>query len=166
MKATYMLMSNLTLIRTDSDQTDFRQLITLLDQDLAIRDGDEHAFYAQFNKVDSIKEVIVAYVNEVPAGCGAIKRFTDDTVEVKRMFVHPNYRNQGVAAKIVAALETWAIELGYHYSVLETGKKQPEAIALYEKSKYQRTANYGQYIGIENSVCMKKTLVQTANLDT
>ena len=99
-------MSDLTLIRTDSDQTDFRQLITLLDQDLAIKDGDEHAFYAQFNKVNSIKEVIVAYVNEIPASCGAIKRFAADTVEVKRMFVHPNYRNQGVAVRITAALET------------------------------------------------------------
>ena len=68
-------MSDLTLIRTDSDHTDFRQLVALLDQDLAVRDGDDHAFYAQFNKVDAIKEVIVAYQNDVPVGCGAIKPF-------------------------------------------------------------------------------------------
>jgi len=54
-------MSDLTLIRTNSDNTDFKGLVTLLDKDLAIRDGDEHAFYAQFNKIDTIKEVVVAY---------------------------------------------------------------------------------------------------------
>ncbi|MFD2285154.1 GNAT family N-acetyltransferase [Pedobacter petrophilus] len=151
-------MTDLKLIRTDSDDVDFKQLIILLDQDLAIRDGDEHAFYSQFNKVDAIKEVIVAYINETPAGCGAIKKFSDDTVEVKRMFVHSDYRKKGTAARIVGELENWAAELGFSQCVLETGKKQPEAIALYQKCGYQITPNYGQYIGVENSICMAKAL--------
>ncbi len=151
-------MSELTLIRTDSDHTDFRQLVALLDQDLAVRDGDDHAFYAQFNKVDAIKEVIVAYQNNVPVGCGAIKPFSATEAEVKRMFVHPDYRKQGIAAKIVTALENWATETGFSATVLETGKKQPEAIALYQKIGYQITPNYGQYVGVDNSVCMIKSL--------
>ncbi|TCD11737.1 N-acetyltransferase [Pedobacter frigidisoli] len=151
-------MSDITLIRTNSDNTDFRQLVTLLDKDLAVRDGDEHAFYAQFNKVDAIKEVVVAYQNEIPVACGAIKPFSDTAAEVKRMFVHPDYRKQGIAAKILTELEQWAAELGFSECVLETGKKQPEAIALYQKVGYQITPNYGQYIGVENSVCMTKPL--------
>ncbi|WP_316827568.1 GNAT family N-acetyltransferase [Pedobacter miscanthi] len=151
-------MSDLTLIRTDSDHADFRQLVALLDQDLAVRDGEDHAFYAQFNKVDAIKEVIVAYQNEVAVGCGAIKPFSAAEAEVKRMFVHPDYRKQGIAAKIVTELETWAAEFGFSSTVLETGKKQPEAIALYQKAGYHITPNYGQYIGVENSVCMIKPL--------
>jgi len=151
-------MSKLTLIRTNSDNPDFRELVILLDKDLAIRDGDEHAFYAQFNKVDAIKEVVVAFENETPVACGAIKPFSGTAAEVKRMFVHPDYRKQGIAAKVLSELENWAAELGFSQAVLETGKKQPEAIALYQKSNYKVTPNYGQYIGVDNSVCMSKSL--------
>lgn len=151
-------MSNLTLVRTDSNNTDFRQLIVLLDKDLAVRDGDDHAFYSQFNKVDAIKEVVVGYYNDTPVACGAIKPFSDSAVEIKRMFVHPDYRKQGIAAKVLSELERWAKLLGFSECVLETGKKQPEAIALYQKVGYRITENYGQYIGVDNSVCMKKTL--------
>jgi len=151
-------MSNLTLIKTDSDNVDFRALVALLDKDLAVRDGEDHAFYAQFNKVDAIKEVIVAYHDENPIGCGAIKPFSATEAEVKRMFVHLDYRKQGIAAKVLNALEGWATELGFSSCVLETGKKQPEAIALYQKVGYLITPNYGQYIGVDNSVCMIKPL--------
>ncbi|MDQ0636671.1 putative acetyltransferase [Pedobacter sp. W3I1] len=152
-------MSNLTLIRTDSDNADFRQLVALLDKDLAVRDGEDHAFYAQFNKVDAIKEVIVVYQDGNPVGCGAIKPFSTTQAEVKRMFVHPDYRKQGIAAKVLNALESWTAELGFAACVLETGKKQPEAIALYQKVGYHITPNYGQYIGVDNSVCMTKPLI-------
>jgi putative acetyltransferase len=151
-------MCNLTLIRTNSDNPKFRALVTLLDKDLAVRDGDEHAFYAQFNKVDAIKEVVVAYRNEIPVACGAIKPFSENAAEVKRMFVHPDYRKQGIAARILTELENWASELGFNECVLETGKKQPEAIALYQKVGYQIIPNYGQYIGVNSSVCMAKSL--------
>ncbi|MGM9476600.1 GNAT family N-acetyltransferase [Pedobacter sp. GSP4] len=151
-------MSTLTLIRTNSDHTDFRKLVKLLDHDLAVRDGEDHAFYAQFNKVDAIKEVVVAYQDEIPVACGAIKPFSEKEAEVKRMFVHPDYRKQGIAAKVLNELENWAAELGFFACVLETGKKQPEAISLYQKVGYRITPNYGQYIGVDNSVCMLKSL--------
>jgi len=151
-------MSDLTLIRTDSDHADFRALVALLDKDLAVRDGEDHTFYAQFNKVDAIKEVVVAYQYENPVGCGAIKPFSATEAEVKRMFIHSDHRKQGIAAKVLNELEHWAAELGFSACVLETGKKQPEAIALYQKVGYHITPNYGQYIGVDNSVCMHKTL--------
>ena len=151
-------MSDLTLVKTNSDHADFRQLVVLLDHDLAIRDGDEHAFYAQFNKVDAIKEVVVAYRSRTPVACGAIKTFTRTAAEIKRMFVHPDYRKQGIAVKILTELEQWASALGFTECVLETGKKQHEAIALYQKVGYHITPNYGQYVGVDNSVCMAKLL--------
>lgn len=154
-------MSDLTPTRTDSNNADFRQLIVLLDKYLAITDGNEHAFYDQFNQVDTIKEVIVAYQNGIPVACGAIKPFDETTAEVKRMFVHPDYRKQGIAAKILTELEIWAQELGFSDCILETGKRQIEAIAFYQKVGYQTIPNYGQYIGVNNSVCMIKTLVKT-----
>lgn len=146
------------LVRTNSDNADFIALVQQLDKDLAIRDGDEHAFYAQYNGIVAIKHTVVAYDNGVEVACGAIKAFDDASMEVKRMYTVPNARGKGVAAQVLAALELWAKELGYTNCVLETGKKQPEAIALYSKCGYTIIPNYGQYIGIENSVCFKKQL--------
>lgn len=148
----------LRLERTDSDNKDFRYLVNFLDEDLAGRDGEDHSFYAQFNKVDLIKNVVVAYNDNIPVGCGAFKLYNGSIAEVKRMYVLPNYRNQGIAGKVLTELENWATELNYASCILETGKKQPEAIALYLKSGYTLIPNYGQYEGIENSVCMQKKL--------
>jgi len=147
--------------RTDSSDKDFRQLVAALDIDLAIRDGAEHSFYAQYNKIDSIRHAIVAYENDRPAGCGAVKEFMPGIMEVKRMYVPPAMRNRGIAAGVLHELERWCSEMGYMKCVLETGKKQPEAIALYLKSGYIATPGYGQYAGVENSVCFEKTLPDT-----
>lgn len=146
------------IIRTDSDHPDFRALVTLLDQDLAIRDGEDHAFYQQFNKIDKIKHVVVAYLETQALGCGAIRAYAPDTIEVKRMFVLPENRGKGIAGAVLTELETWAAELGYLRCILETGQMQPEAIRLYQKAGYAIIANYGQYAGVENSVCMEKML--------
>ncbi len=144
--------------RTDSGNPGFQSLVVLLDNDLAIRDGDDHAFYDQFNKITHIKNAIVCYSNDKPVACGAFKQYADDTVEIKRMFVVPEYRGKGLGAQVLQQLETWAQELAYRVCILETGMKQPEAIALYKKCGYTITENYGQYEGVENSVCMKKEL--------
>jgi len=145
-------------ICTTSDNTDFKALVALLDADLRLRDGDEHAFYAQYNKTDAIKHVIVAYDGDVPVGCGAIKDYDADAMEVKRMYVTKDMRGHGIASAILKELENWAAELHYQKCILETGKKQPEAIALYLKNNYTIIPNYGQYTGIENSVCFEKRL--------
>lgn len=146
----------LSLIRTNSSHPHFAELVKLLDADLAERDGADHSFYAQFNKINTIQHVIVAYENNEPVACGAFKKFSNESVEVKRMYVSPAYRNKGIAAAVLQALEQWAKEEGFTSTVLETGLKQPEAIRLYEKSGYHRIPNYGQYAGVGNSVCLKK----------
>ena len=79
-------------------------------------------------------------------------------MEVKRMYTLPEFRGQGYAAKILLELENWAKELGYKSCVLETGKRQPEAIQLYKKNGYRIIPNYGQYKGIKNSICFEKIL--------
>lgn len=152
-------MNSLFLKRTDSDDPDFIALVRHLDAELAIRDGDEHAFYSQFNKLVNIKNVVVAYRDGRAVGCGAIKPLEDGVMEVKRMFVFPEMRGQGIASKILSELEHWASELGAQACCLETGLRQPEAIALYEKNGYERIPNYGQYEGVENSVCFRKSLI-------
>lgn len=144
------------LVRTDSENTDFIELVRALDADLAQRDGSDHAFYSQFNKIAKIKFTIVAYENDEPVGCGAIKEYDADTMEVKRMYVTPAARGKGIARQVLAALENWAAEMSFKKCVLETGKRQPEAIHLYTSNGYRQIPNYGQYTNVENSLCFEK----------
>ncbi len=142
--------------RTDSDDADFLGLVELLDKELHERDGDDHAFYTQFNKPFGLDGVVVAYLESEPVGCGAFKRYSEQAAEIKRMFVKFESRGRRIGAEILGSLEAWAGERGFTECILETGLKQPEAIALYKRSGYGVIPNYGQYIGVENSVCMRK----------
>jgi len=142
--------------RTDSADSDFKDLVRLLDADLAVRNGDHHAFFSQFNKIDMIRNCIVMYVENIPAACGAFKKWDESTAEIKRMYTHPDFRKRGLATVIIRELETWAKELNYTSAILETSLEQNEAISVYEKSGYRRIPNYGQYVGIDKSVCYEK----------
>ncbi len=146
------------LIRTTSDNPDFQKLVVLLDATLKILDGDEHAFYAQYNKTAAIKNVVVCYHEYQAVGCGAFKEHEKHQIEIKRMFVLPEKRGKGIALNILKELENWAKELEYSSCILETGKKQVDAIGLYQKAGYQTIPNYEQYKGMENSICMQKEI--------
>lgn len=148
----------ISLKRTDSNNPDFRKLVLELDQELAIRNGETNSFFAQFNKIDMIKHVIVAYEDQMPVGCGAMKEFDPTAMELKRMFVYADMRGNGVAVSILNELERWALETGYKKCVLETGDKMPEAIGLYKKSGYKIIPNYGQYKDVVSSICFEKNL--------
>ncbi|MGB7202443.1 MAG: GNAT family N-acetyltransferase [Pyrinomonadaceae bacterium] len=146
------------LVRTNSENEDFRALVAMLDEELKQRDGQDHYFFAQFNKLAGLLGVVVASDGDKAVGCGAFKPFSQTDAEIKRMFVLPDHRGKRIAAQILAELESWAIESGFRSCVLETGFKQPEAIALYKRSGYEVIPNYGQYADVEASVCMRKNL--------
>lgn len=145
--------------RTNSGNKDFQSLVHELDADLAIRDGDDmHAFYAQFNGINQLNQVIVAFKDGKAVGCGAFKPYGNNAVEIKRMYTAPLMRGEGIASMILNSLEKWAVELGFDRAVLETGIRQPEAISLYLKNNYVTIPNYGQYEGLEDSLCFAKHL--------
>lgn len=146
------------ILRTTSENPDFQKLVKQLDYYLAIIDGEDHGFYDQFNKIDSLKNCIVIFDNGEAVAIGAIKEFDEKSMEVKRMFTLPEKRGKGLASAILKELETWTKELGYEKTILETGKRQTEAVALYHKCGYKVIPNYGQYAGVENSVCFEKNL--------
>jgi putative acetyltransferase len=149
----------ITYRKTNSENTDFQQLVVELDAELAIRDGDMHDFYHQFNKTTGLKYVIVAYDQETPVGCGSIKEYSADVMEVKRMYVPLMRRGQGIASGVLKELQQWAGALGYKKCMLETGKNQPEAQALYKKNGFKIIPNYGQYENAANSICFEKILI-------
>lgn len=145
----------MNLVKTNSENLDFKKLSALFDEYLVDIDGDEREFFAFYNNV-TLENVLVIYENEEAVGCGGFKKYDDTTAEIKRMFVHPNHRNKGIARLILTELEIWAKEKGFSSFILETSPKLTSAIALYEKSGFLLIPNYGQYVGVENSICMKK----------
>jgi putative acetyltransferase len=149
-------------VRTNSSNKDFADLVHQLNQYLAIKDGELHSFYNQYNSIELLQHVILIYEDNIPVGCGAIKPLTNDntSMEIKRMFVLPEYRRLGNAGLILQELEDWTSDLGYQKCVLETGKNQTEAMALYHSKGYKIVQNYGPYIGVENSICFEKQLTR------
>ena len=141
------------LVRTNSENTDFIELVKALDSYLKVTDGDEHDFYNQFNNIDVLKHTVVAYNNGIPVSCGAFKKFDEYSVEIKRLFTKPNIRQSGIAKKVLNELETWAKEKGFQSAILETGKRQFEAVNFYRKNNYLDIPNYGQYKNMDNSLC-------------
>ena len=119
-----------SLVRTNSENSDFQKLTALFDVFLVEIDGDEKDFFAQFNQI-YIDNVVIAYENEIPVGCGAFKELDAKTAEIKRMFVKPEARAKGIASKILMELESWAKDSNYLVSQLETSEKLKNAIALY-----------------------------------
>jgi putative acetyltransferase len=147
------------LKRCDNFNLDFQALVTQLDAELALRDGDDHAFYHQFNGINQLKNAVVAYDDKGrPVACGAFKKRSATQVEIKRMFTTNTARKKGRAKLVLSELERWAAELNYAVAVLETGKAQTEALSFYPKNGYSITSNFAPYVGIENSVCFIKEL--------
>jgi len=144
--------------RTSNTHRDFLTLTRELDAELRGIYGSLQAVYDQHNVFDPIDTAIVGYRDAEPAACGCFKTIDRERVEIKRLYVTPEFRRQGFSSKVLQALETWAAQLGYATALLETGKGQPEAIGLYRKFGYQIIANYGPYQGMENSLCMQKHL--------
>jgi putative acetyltransferase len=101
---------------------------------------------------------LLAYLGEEAIGCGAVRRTSDAEGEIKRMYVAPHLRGRGAGGAILAALEAEARQLGLARLVLETGERQPEALALYARFGFARIPLFGEYVDSPLSVCMAKDL--------
>lgn len=151
----------MTYKRTTASDPDFKALIIDLDKDLWTRYPDIQQNFAPFNFVDETFRVILVHEDEVPIGCGCFRPMKEkDVVEIKRMYVAPSFRSQGVGKMILQKLDHWAKEEGFVQAKLETGVMQPEAIAAYEKSGYVRIPNFDPYVDVKESICMMKDLTK------
>lgn len=146
------------LKRTTSTSIDFIELTQQLDKELKHIYGDSQDEFDQYNIINDLPTVVIAYIDENPVGCGCFKQYNEKSVELKRMYVDSKIRSKGVGAVILSELEQWAKELNYDYVVLETGTKQPFAVRLYEKMGYLQITNFEPYQGNELSICFSKTL--------
>ncbi len=146
------------LERTTSDSSQFKILTEKLDHELKLIYGSSQDEFDQYNIMNELDTVVIAYINDIPVGCGCIKKFDTSSAELKRMFVDTNYRGQGIGSAVLTELENWAKEIKYSSILLETGTVQQDAIKLYQKHGYQIIPNFDPYIGNELSICFEKSL--------
>ncbi len=149
---------NISLERTTANHPAFQELVELLNATLKVTDGDDHDFYQQFNGTEDIRHVILARDGDQVVGCGAFKSYEGEVAEIKRMFVRADQRGRGVAQRMLAELEQWALDSGFKRCILETGVLQKAAIRLYTRAGYTKIPNYAQYAGLATSVCLEKKL--------
>jgi putative acetyltransferase len=99
---------------------------------------------------------LLAYEGNLPIASGALRPIDETIVEIRRMYVLKDYRRQGIAQMILAALERESARLGYNLMRLETGYKQDSAMRLYEAYGFIRIPPFGAYVGDPSSVCFEK----------
>lgn len=145
------------IIKTDSQNLEFKKLVQLLNSDLAKRDGETHPL-SQFNAIANLKYVILALKKDKVIGCGAISKYSFNSMEIKRMYVSPEVRGQRIGEKILSELENWSRELDSIKCVLFMGTKQPEASKLYQRNGYYLIQKYGKLKDIPDSLCFAKDL--------
>jgi putative acetyltransferase len=145
-------------IKATFSSPDFHRLIAGLDNEFVVRYPFLQNIFTSFNLMNENARVIMAYENTTPVACGAFRPVSGKTIEIKRMYTLPHYRNQGIGKRVLRELEQWAREEGFSVAILETGINQPEAIAAYEKSGYVRIPKFTPYVDVKESICMKKIL--------
>lgn len=138
----------------------FLFLCDLLDTELNYRVGGERnrREYQNLNKLDNIRNFYTVYCEEEAIGCACIKEYNIDSLEIKRLYVKEQFRNNGIAKKLLKQIISDAIIYEYKSLILETGKPLYEALNLYKKLGFITIPNYGPYMHLKYSICMKKII--------
>lgn len=151
-------MTTTRIIRTASDDPDFRILVTQLDAELREMYAELMDVYDQHNIIEQIDTVVVAYLDDQAVGCGCFRKIDAETAEIKRMFVSPAARGKSISKLILHELEIWGCQSGFKNFVLETDTKNLDAHYLYQKAGYRIIPNYGPYAELSSSISMGKQL--------
>lgn len=148
------------VVHTNGKDKDFIHLCIELDKNLdeLVGGAFQRKEYNQYNQLDDIHDVVILYNHDTPAACGSFKHFDDKAAEIKRVFVHPDFRRQGLAVQLMSELETKALKKGYTRLILETGDPLVAATSLYTSIGFRVIENYGPYVNMPSSICMEKQL--------
>lgn len=153
-------MDHLTLKQINYDDQDFLMLCTELDSflNLAIGGEDKREKYKKFNHADTMDFVLAAYENDVPVGCGALRKYSEEEIEVKRVFVREAYRGRNIGGVILEGLLMQAQKMGFRKVILETGEFLDRSVRLYRRFGFRKIENYGAYAQMKESLCMGRVL--------
>lgn len=146
-------------ITTDRNDADFTALCRKLNEELVLKlSGSVDPVSSRANATDDFESVILGKAGNVPVACAALRPFSEDTAEIKRMFVSPEWRRKGLGKTILEKCEEIARQEKYRCIVLETNTLLPDARSLYEKKGYVKIESYGPYAYLKETLCMGKTL--------
>ena len=152
--------NNIDLRYFDHVNRDFEELTAKLDAEFKLRNGQLQQLYSQYNRLNEIKDVVLAFDGTAAVACGSLKRYNSETYEIKRIFVEESYRKNGIATEIMKKLELIAIQKNAKYLILETGVQLTSATELYKSLGFEVIENYGQYVGMKESICFNKKIAQ------
>ncbi|BCJ94429.1 hypothetical protein acsn021_19980 [Anaerocolumna cellulosilytica] len=159
-KTQLLTLTKLEYKDTNGENPDFAMLCDRLDGALneIVGGKQQRSHYEQYNKRDSIQDVMVVYQEGQPVACGAFKMYDEDHAELKRIYTEPSNRNMGLAAELIRRLEAKAKIKGYKWCILETGRQMEAACHVYKKAGYKIIPNYGQYADMPDSICMERKI--------
>lgn len=157
--------ADLTIRAVPLDSSEARKLIGALDAELSGRYPEEGATHFRLDAEEvgtGRGAFLVAALDDALVACGAVRSIEHGVAEIKRMYVSPAVRGRGIARALLEHLEREARALGAKRVVLETGVRQPEALALYRRAGYEPVDPWGEYVNSPLSVCMGKELERPA----
>lgn len=155
-------MSSIILQEVNSDNIDFIYLCKELDRFLnqAIGGEAKREKYKIFNRLDTMDYVVLAYDNQIPVGCAALRKYSDKEIEIKRVFVCKEYRGKNIGGIILERLISQAKAWNYKRMILETGEFLESSVRLYMRYGFEAIPNYGEYKNMTESFCMGRSIVE------
>ncbi len=145
---------------TNGENEDFKKFYRITEEYYSKLVGgiENRSSFVSYNVSESVTDVVIVYYNDIPIGCGGLKKYSDTDVEVKRVWVEPDYRGKHIATDLMELLETHAKSKGFRRMILQTRALMIDAIRLYSKCGYYRTDNYPPYDKLEGAICFAKDL--------
>ena len=114
--------------------------------------------FIPYNLSESISDVLIAYSDGKAVGCAGLKRYSDQDVEIKRVWVEPEWRGKHIATGLMDQIEDQARKMGFKRAILQTRPIMPDAVGLYENRGYVLIGNYPPYDKLEGAICMALNL--------
>lgn len=156
------IMENIEFIRTDGTNEVFHHfyLVTEKYYSELVGGRENRMDFIPYNISDIIQDVLLAYIDGKCVACAGLKKYSEFDVEIKRVWVEPDYRYKNIATKMMKILEEKAIENGFHRLILQTREIMYDAVALYKKLGYVQIPNYPPYDKLEGAVCYAKNVCE------
>lgn len=153
-------MNTIEYLWTNGMHEDFQRFYLITENYYSeIVGGEEHRkSFIPFNISDAIHDVIIAYMDGIAIGCAGLKKYSESDIEVKRVWVEPEYRGNHIASDLMKRIESKAKEQGYQRTILQTREIMTDAVGLYKKLGYHQISNYPPYDEMDGAICFAKEL--------
>lgn len=153
-------MNQIEYIWTNGENKDFKKFYRITEEYYSKLVGgiQNRSAFLPYNMSECVTDVVVAYYNDIAIGCAGLKKYSDTDVEIKRVWVEPDYRGNHIATCLMEILENHAKKQGYQRIILQTRKIMTDALRLYSKCGYCQTDNYPPYDKLEGAICLAKDL--------